>query len=145
MSDRIPALTICQPWAWAIAAGYKLVENRSWPTKYRGPLLIHAGKSRSWLHAVGELRDGGFDVPDDLNDLTFGAVVAVAQLVDVIPFEQNSLYDDLRRDPFASGPVCWLLSRIRRLPNPVACRGAQGLWYPNAATLNRVTEQTEME
>lgn len=37
------ALTIKQPWASLIAAGIKDVENRSWPTLYRGPLLIHAG------------------------------------------------------------------------------------------------------
>ncbi|MHC4404130.1 MAG: ASCH domain-containing protein [Planctomycetota bacterium] len=40
------ALTICQPWAWAIIHGPKPVENRGWATKYRGPLAIHAGQSR---------------------------------------------------------------------------------------------------
>ena len=38
------ALTIKQPWASLIIYGDKDVENRSWPTSYRGPLLIHAGK-----------------------------------------------------------------------------------------------------
>jgi hypothetical protein len=37
------ALTVRQPWAWAIFHG-KPVENRSWATKYRGDLLIHARK-----------------------------------------------------------------------------------------------------
>lgn len=37
------ALTIHGPWAWAIAAGHKTVENRSWTTNYRGTLAIHAG------------------------------------------------------------------------------------------------------
>lgn len=36
-------LTIRQPWAFAIAEGFKTVENRSRRTTYRGPLLIHAG------------------------------------------------------------------------------------------------------
>lgn len=44
------ALTIRQPWASLIAAGVKTIETRSWSTKYRGPLAIHAGKSpRSWI------------------------------------------------------------------------------------------------
>lgn len=43
------ALTICQPYAELIARGDKPIENRTWPTHYRGPLLIHAGKSRAWL------------------------------------------------------------------------------------------------
>ena len=42
-------LTICQPWAWAIVAAGKDVENRTRPTRYRGPLLIHAGASRRFL------------------------------------------------------------------------------------------------
>lgn len=37
------ALSIQQPWAEAIVRGWKPVENRSWFTAYRGPLLIHAG------------------------------------------------------------------------------------------------------
>jgi hypothetical protein len=38
------ALSIRQPWAWLIVNGYKDIENRDWDTKYRGFLLIHAGK-----------------------------------------------------------------------------------------------------
>ena len=38
------ALSVRQPWAWAIVAGWKPIENRTWATDYRGPLLIHAGR-----------------------------------------------------------------------------------------------------
>jgi ASCH domain len=44
-TDEAPVLTVRQPWAWAIIHGGKDVENRSWRTKYRGPLLIHAGSA----------------------------------------------------------------------------------------------------
>lgn len=37
------ALSIRQPWAWAITYGWKPVENRKWSTRYRGPVAIHAG------------------------------------------------------------------------------------------------------
>ena len=43
------ALTVLQPWAWALIHGPKRIENRSWATYYRGPLVIHAGKSKKWL------------------------------------------------------------------------------------------------
>lgn len=44
MDDQpIRALSIRQPWAWAITKGWKPVENRTWKTSYRGPLAIHAG------------------------------------------------------------------------------------------------------
>lgn len=38
------ALSIQQPWSWLIVHGHKSIENRSWSSTYRGPLLIHAGK-----------------------------------------------------------------------------------------------------
>jgi len=133
-------LTICQPWAWAIAAGYKRVENRSWSTGYRGPLWIHAGLNRRWMHAVGELRDAGFDVPDDL---VFGAVVAVCELVDVVHYDQRNLFSDLRQDYFASGPECWVLTRIRPLSEPLSCSGKQGLWKPAERTISLVEERLE--
>ena len=42
-----PAISIRQPWAWAILHAGKDVENRTWsiPRKYLNtPVLIHAGK-----------------------------------------------------------------------------------------------------
>ena len=38
------ALSIRQPWAWASVQGHKPVENRTWPPRHVGPLLIHAGQ-----------------------------------------------------------------------------------------------------
>lgn len=42
------ALSIKQPWAWLICKGMKDVENRSWPTKFRGRVFIHAGKNEDF-------------------------------------------------------------------------------------------------
>ncbi len=41
----VKALTVRQPWASLIIAGYKDVENRSWTTSYRGRLAVHAGRT----------------------------------------------------------------------------------------------------
>jgi hypothetical protein len=42
-------LSIRQPYASLICRGIKTIENRSWDTKYRGKLLIHAsGKPLAW-------------------------------------------------------------------------------------------------
>lgn len=38
------ALSIRQPWASLIVDGFKDIENRSWPTKFRGKILVHASK-----------------------------------------------------------------------------------------------------
>ncbi|MBP2834703.1 ASCH domain-containing protein [Dickeya parazeae] len=40
------ALSVRQPWAWLIVNGFKDVENRSWNTKHRGPVLIHASSRK---------------------------------------------------------------------------------------------------
>ena len=58
----IPALSIRQPWAWLIVNGYKDIENRDWPTVFRGRMLIHAGltMSRSYYdETVAYLYDEG--------------------------------------------------------------------------------------
>lgn len=111
------AITICQPYAELIARGEKTIENRTWETRYRGTLAIHAGKSRAWLD------------PDSLKrypDMPFGAIVAVADLWACFRVESMSV--QMQQDPHAHGPWCWMLRNIRRLETPVVVKGAQGLW-----------------
>jgi hypothetical protein len=110
------ALTICQPYAELIRRGDKAIENRTWPTSYRGPLAIHAGKNRSWLEEGDEAQ---------YPDMAFGAVVATAELYDCVRWEQ--LPDDLKENEHASGPWCWLLRNVIPI-EPVPAKGAQGLW-----------------
>ncbi len=111
------ALTICQPYAEMIARGEKVIENRTWPTNYRGPLAIHAGKSKCWMD------------DDDIAEyprMAFGAVVATATLVDCK--RVTDLPWELQGNEHANGPWCWLLTDVLRLDKPIPARGAQGLW-----------------
>lgn len=39
------ALSVRQPWAFAIVMGFKPIENREWTRAHRGPTLIHTGKN----------------------------------------------------------------------------------------------------
>lgn len=83
------ALTLHQPWASLIAVGLKTIETRSWSTKYRGPLAIHAGKRnmdmeglKLWWHnqdALAPQMDAA-----SWQTLPFGKVVATCQLTDVV-------------------------------------------------------------
>jgi hypothetical protein len=110
------ALTVCQPYAELIARGEKPIENRTWYTPYRGLLAIHAGKSHAWLDH------------DDLTkypDMAFGAIVATATLVDCVRLAR--LPARLVGHEHANGPWCWILDDVRRI-DPVAARGAQGIW-----------------
>lgn len=109
----IPALSIRQPWAWLIVNGHKDIENRDWPTNFRGELLVHAGKTmtrRYYEQTVGELRLGGL-CPADMpayEELQRGGFVGWTRVVDCVkehpspwktdyPFEMDS-YGFVLRD-----------------------------------------------
>lgn len=113
--SNIRALTVKQPWAGAIAHHGKAVENRSWHTRWRGTILIHAAKTRA--HGISLI----------LNDQVYSAIVAVATLTDCHP-------SDGRCTPWSDYPEPagwhWVLTDVRTLTEPVACKGALGLWTP---------------
>lgn len=148
------ALSIHQPYAALICLPddhprAKRVENRSWPTSYRGEIAIHAGVSRARiddLDAYPEIKPV---------DLEFGCILGVAMLIDC--FEMRSVRDDmgrllrreipdlvLRRRPWLAshehteGPYCWVLTEVRPLVLPLRCRGKQGLWAPSAEEISIV-------
>ncbi len=121
------ALSIHQPWAWAILQAGKTVENRTWSTKYRGPLLVHASKSRASYDREKTLDWKtlyGVDLPP-WEELVTGAVVGVVDVVDCVsPTSSRAI----RLNPWTEGPVCWVLANPRPLAQPVSFRGAQLLF-----------------
>jgi hypothetical protein len=138
MSDAVrlmPALTICQPYAYLITLPHtdprhKRVENRTWPTSHRGDLVIHAGKSREWLHTYDE----GEITVAEMMAMPFGAVVAVADMTacmdvgDIDHLNTSHPMRWLRSHPHCEGPVCWVLENVRVLRKPIPAKGAQGIW-----------------
>ena len=116
------ALTIHQPYAELIASGEKRVENRTWATRHRGHLAIHAGSSRVSLNIL--------DVPFDVEDVPFGAVVAVVNVAECVRFADLGcgLFPGEDCSRYAFGPWCWVLENVQRLPEPVTVSGKQGLW-----------------
>ena len=109
MSIIINAITIRQPWAWLIAAGHKTVENRTWTTKHRGPLLIHAGLS---------LDDEGYRAAERLGivvpDVARGAVVGIVDLIGIDRSDMAKVWPSTPWDlPNASH---WQLRRAAHLP-----------------------------
>jgi activating signal cointegrator 1 len=131
------ALTICQPYAELIMRGQKLVENRKWSTNYRGPLLIHAGKSKSWLVTrPGETFEMEHGI--SLADMSFGAIIGITRLIDCVPlgkqFNQITTRQTIQKYPWledhrhAEGPYCWILGTIKRFRTPIPFRGRQGLF-----------------
>lgn len=100
------ALTLRQPWASLVANGVKTIETRSWATKHRGRIAIHAGKGgRGYFYCqtvdnvlarnpVVKKRElhmpDGAMIPDPgITTWPVGAVVALATLVDCVPIVEN--------------------------------------------------------
>lgn len=146
------ALTICQPYAYMIVCGEKRVENRTWSTNYRGRLYIHAGKSRKWLELVDDpIRAGkqfDFRTGHHLENMAFGAVVAVATLVDCVRMSKGGsislaatrAYPWLRTHPHSFGPWCWILDKVTAI-GPWPWKGAQGLFNIDDAELDAVANR----
>jgi hypothetical protein len=42
--EKLVALSVKQPWAALLVSGLKTIEMRTWPTRRRGRVLIHASK-----------------------------------------------------------------------------------------------------
>lgn len=158
---ELRAITVRQPWGWAIAYGGKTVENRSRAVAYRGLLAIHAGAAwsvhggadRAVKQAFAPYRPPAAASRDierahSPGRFVTGAIIAVAELVDVHlgigccrPWGHG-------RDLATAAPVHHLLlARVRPLAAAVACRGQLGLWQPAPAVAAQVAallgERTE--
>lgn len=126
------AITLYQPFASWIARGDKEYETRSWSTKYRGEILIHAGLKLDYL-----------PMTDIIENYPRGVVVALATLENVYPTELQIDYvsmderavGDWRPDRYA-----WKLTDVRPLQIPIACKGRQGLWRPSGDLVARVRD-----
>jgi len=119
------ALSIRQPWAWLIVNGYKTIENRTWRTSYRGPLLIHAGKTidREGLRWLLENVEEPL-TPDELRELeTVGVVIGQVDVVDCTLSPQG---DDCEwHNP---GDWAWVLRNPQVLLEPIPAKGRLGLF-----------------
>lgn len=116
------ALTIRSALAWAIAEGFKEIENRSWAPRLEPDevFAIHAGSARpEWDDVERVKRRVGrrASVPDEME---CGAVVAVARVTKVVTAS---------RSPWFSGPLGWVLKDVVALRKPVECKGQLGLWH----------------
>lgn len=80
MRDTLPTISIRQPHAWAVMAGIKSVEFRSRPCTYRGPLLLHAGKSEQDISSLDEYLAMRPDLANPT--LYFGCLLGVVDLVE---------------------------------------------------------------
>jgi hypothetical protein len=131
-----PALTLQCPWGHAIINLGKDVENRTWPTKHRGPLVIHQGKGVDW--------DSGLTaaclMPWKWEDLRKTPKGVILGLVDVVDCHESSASGCCDSKWAMGGLWHWVLADPRPLREPIPARGSLGLWRPEPAVLDAIRE-----
>lgn len=125
------ALSLWQPWASAIALGYKSVETRKWSTRYRGPIAIHA--AQRWTNAE---RDWALYFGLQTNDQRLvkpplGAIVAVAEITGCYPAEWfNGRINEIERmlGDYGDERYGFTLENVVALSRPIPYSGKQGMF-----------------
>ena len=151
----VKALTLHQPWASLVALPVKRIETRSWSTKYRGRLYIHAARSAPatflFLPTVvpalvvpitdhADIGDPECIVAHDDGTLdhcipTHAPPPGPSNIVHLDAPEISDgvhlirdITDQRPYGDFTPGRFAWLLEDVRPVDPPVPCRGRQGLW-----------------
>ncbi|AIF52032.1 ASCH domain-containing protein [Pelosinus sp. UFO1] len=142
------AITILQPWASLIACGAKQIETRSWSTKYRGKIAIHAGQGwGQWQRDIAFTDTFKNVLQFPILGKYYGAVIAIANLVDCLKVvgrisltigDQKRVAAILENDvkvmgneyafgDYTPGRYAWILANIQAI-DPIPARGQQRLW-----------------
>jgi len=124
-------ITIKQPWASLIAEGYKKYEFRTWNTKYRGDILIHAGKSVD-KEAMNRFKDYNLEYP-------LGCIIAKATLTDSILVDKEFIKTIGPTNPLVYKGIIegkntveygFKLENVQKI-NPIVVNGKLSLWDYN--------------
>src|SRR5215472_14267276 len=146
------ALSIRAPWWWFILHAGKDVENRDWPTNFRGTVYVHA--SKWWKH---------FDIEQDVSstaamlddrDIRVGKTLRTSDMrpfggcivgtVDIVGCVRES------RSPWFFWDYGFVLAKPIAFANPIPCKGALGLFTQPTDVLSQlradpVPSATEVE
>lgn len=146
-------ISILQPWASLIVHGHKKIETRSWNTKYRGEILIHASMGEQFRKIHHNDPFYRFYHPlfassamEPIEKLPFGAIIGKVNLIEVqpidffiqcsksIPLKKDGEYSELEwQQELAFGDYSpnrygWLLSDPVAFAEPIPAKGKLGLW-----------------
>ena len=123
------AISIWQPWAYALVTRIKKIETRSWTTNHRGPLLIHAAKrfpATAKDFAMTERTLGRCPAR-----LPFGVIIGFVNLADIKRTEdvvqEISALERLYGN-YSSGRYAWITGSCKLFESPIPFTGRQGIF-----------------
>lgn len=124
------ALSIKEPYATLIVKGIKKIETRSYKTNYRGPLLIHASKSKVEKDVLANKDLASFY---DIDELSYGGIIGKCEIVDCVYMDEKFL-EEIKKHKveyicgdYKLGRYAWILDKVERL-EMIPVRGNLGLW-----------------
>ena len=120
--QKIKTLSVKQPWAWAIANGFKTIETRTWIPNHRGDILIVASLKPDKLFLDWLISQRGDGI---LADIEYGKAIAIADLLECRPMTRA---DEARAlCPTYPGAFAWVLRNVRKI-EPYPVKGRLGLY-----------------
>lgn len=124
------AITLWEPYASCIVFGIKKIETRTWPTKYRGPLFIHASQHKMTKTQLAKAK-AFFEKLGHHFEPNYGCLVAECNLVDCVLMSEELIQNqpelEIMFGHWQVGYYAWILENIRACARtPVL--GKQGLW-----------------
>ena len=103
------ALTLRPSWAWLVVNGYKDIENRSWATRLRGRIWIHASSSQvtraEYENFVAICRYRRIKNFPGREDFTTGGIVGSVEIVDCVTKSRSYWF---------GADYCFVLKNARR-------------------------------
>lgn len=131
-----------QPWATLVVIGAKKIETRSWNTKYRGPLLIHASKKMTRKQKDLCKQKYFKDALRQEEELPLGAIVGSVTLVETIKTDQIMFLkgfdikgkrwelsnQELSFGNYTEGRLAWALSDHHKFQKHLFIKGSLSVW-----------------
>lgn len=125
-------ISLLEPWASLIKEKVKYIETRSWPTKYRGELYIHASKKKFTKKNYIEYKEQ-LNLLNDTN-FKYGYIIAKCKLVDC-RYMNEDLIQEVKKNHneyicghYDIGRYAWILENIEILETPIQAKGKLGIW-----------------
>lgn len=125
-------LTLKQPWATLVAEGIKKYEFRSWKTKYRGKILIHAGCGID-KKELDKYKNLGYEFPKS-------KIITPVDLVDCLELDENLNKQIIAENNIVYGNkvrtgYAWKLENVKKINYPKETNGQLGLWNINSSEI----------
>lgn len=143
-------VSILEPWASLIKEKVKYIETRSWSTKYRGELYIHASRKTvsaqiATEHKIAKQAKTNYDVLLNLlhdTDFNYGCIIAKCKLVDCIYMTEEFIekvkknHNEYVSGVYNVGRYAWILEDIEVI-TPIPAKGQLGIWEYTPAQITQ--------